>query len=103
MTDIVDMLNGMVACPKCHHSWPCDAAFWHHAVLPMGNDSTFVAALCRACTDSGPNRKQVSEHKTILRADKAGKITAVFYNMSPSGWIPPTPKEFLYDYSNSVP
>lgn len=103
MIDLIDMVNSTFTCPKCHHSWPCDAAFWHRTTLPMGNDNVFIAALCRACTDSDPSRQQVSEYKTILEADRAGRIVSVFFNLSPSGWIPPTPKQLLYDYSHTIP
>lgn len=102
MLDIVNMLNGIFSCPKCHRVWPDNSAFWNHVTLPMGNNNLFIAAVCRACTDSHPNRQQASEHKTILRSDSTGTVISVLYNLSLSGWIPPTPKELLYDYSNTT-
>jgi len=96
MTDICSVLKQQgFRCPKCGHLWPRDAEYWHRTTLPMGNDNIFIAALCRACTDSGPTRKQVTAHKTMLRADRAGRITGTYFMMSPDSWLPPSPSIFF--------
>ena len=81
MKNIVQIFNSKIVCPKCGKSYGVTANLWRRTIVPKGDGTILIAALCCNCTKQGLTREKIVRNSTVLEADSAGRIVRSYFNI----------------------